>query len=174
MMAATTPTFSTSTPAASGERSTTARQSRCSPRSAGWASSSRLRRARAHRVAPWPRRAGHASEPRRMVILSPSTSLRVNSAKERVSASLRSARHRPASLRVRLTLWYGLLLGVPLVVFAIVCYLVFSRALLARTDRFVDDALGAFARELVAERRAASSIEESIRTTISDVRFPDL
>ncbi|HEY6220503.1 MAG TPA: HAMP domain-containing protein, partial [Gemmatimonadaceae bacterium] len=80
----------------------------------------------------------------------------------------------PASLRVRLTLWYGLLLGVPLVVFAIVCYLVFSRALLARTDRFVDDALGAFARELVAERRAASSIEEAIRTTISDVRFPDL
>jgi two-component system OmpR family sensor kinase len=80
----------------------------------------------------------------------------------------------PSSLRLRLTLWYALLLGLPLIAFAIVCYVVFSRALLDRTDRFIDDSLGAFSRELVAERRAASSIDEAMRTTINEVRFPDL
>jgi heavy metal sensor kinase len=80
----------------------------------------------------------------------------------------------PSSLRLRLTLWYALLLGLPLIGFAVVCYVVFSRALLSRTDRFIDDSLGAFSRELVAERRAASSVEDAMRTTINEVRFPDL
>ena len=33
----------------------------------------------------------------------------------------------PSSLRSRLTSWYALFLGAPLIVFAIVCYIVFAR-----------------------------------------------
>ena len=71
-------------------------------------------------------------------------------------------------------MWYAVLLGLPLIVFAIVCYVVFSRALLNRTDRFIGDALAAFSRELVAERRATSTLEQAMATTINEVRFPDL
>jgi two-component system, OmpR family, sensor kinase len=80
----------------------------------------------------------------------------------------------PSSLRFRLTFWYATLLAVPLIVFAVVCYVVFSRALLSRTDRFIDDALAAFSRELLAERRATSTLEQAMQTTIAEVRFPDL
>ena len=78
----------------------------------------------------------------------------------------------PSSLRLRLTLWYGILLGLPLVVFAIVCYIIFARALLNRTDLFVGDALGAFSRELVAERRATATLDQAMRTTATEVASP--
>ncbi|MFP5356479.1 MAG: hypothetical protein ACLGIK_15255, partial [Gemmatimonadota bacterium] len=61
----------------------------------------------------------------------------------------------PSSLRARLTLWFTVVLGIPLVAFAIVSYVVFDRTLLERTDHFVSDALSAFARELGNERRVA-------------------
>ncbi len=80
----------------------------------------------------------------------------------------------PSSLRSRLTLSYAVLLAVPLIVFAIICYVVFAGALMRRTDRFVGDALTAFSRELSAERRATTSAEEAIRTTVDEVRFRDL
>lgn len=80
----------------------------------------------------------------------------------------------PTSLRARLTLWYTLLLGLPLAVFAVACYVVFAQTLQARTDRFIGDALTAFARELAAERRAASSATAAMRTTVDEVRFRDL
>jgi len=82
----------------------------------------------------------------------------------------------PSSLRSRLTLWYTVLLGLPLIGFAVVCYLVFARALLQRTDRFIGDALTAFARELVAERRAAAGAgaAQAMRRTVDEVRFHDL
>ena len=80
----------------------------------------------------------------------------------------------PSSLRSRLTLWYTILLGVPLVAFAVVCYLVFARAVETRTDRFIDDALAAFSRELLAERRVASSGMGAIFSTVDEVRFHDL
>lgn len=80
----------------------------------------------------------------------------------------------PASLRFRLTLWYSALLALPLIVFALICYVVFARALLDRTDRFIDDALTAFSRELVAERRLAPDMEDAMRTTVEEVRFRDL
>lgn len=80
----------------------------------------------------------------------------------------------PSSLRLRLTLWYTVLLAVPLIVFAITCYVVFARALLERTDRFIGDALTAFSRELVVERRIASTVEAAMRTTVDEVRFHDL
>lgn len=80
----------------------------------------------------------------------------------------------PSSLRSRLTLWYSALLAVPLIAFALLCYFVFAHALLARTDRFIGDALAAFSRELVAERRAAATVEEAMQTTVDEVRFHDL
>jgi heavy metal sensor kinase len=80
----------------------------------------------------------------------------------------------PSSLRARLTLWYTVLLGLPLIVLAVGTYLVFSRALEGRTTRFTNDALTAFSRELVAERRATLSAREAIRSTVEEVRFQDL
>ena len=80
----------------------------------------------------------------------------------------------PLSLRSRLTGWYALFLGAPLVVFAIVCYIVFERTLEARTDQFINDALTAFSRELGAERRASLDANEAMQSTIEEVRFRDL
>ena len=80
----------------------------------------------------------------------------------------------PSSLRSRLTMWYALFLGAPLIVFAIVCYVVFSRTLEARTDQFINDALTAFSREMSAERRVALSISSAIRSTVEEVHFRDL
>src|SRR5215470_4357345 len=80
----------------------------------------------------------------------------------------------PSSLRSRLALWYTALLALPLIAFAIVCYVVFAQALLQRTDRFIGDALTAFSRELVAERRVALNADAAMRSTLDEVRFRDL
>ncbi len=80
----------------------------------------------------------------------------------------------PVSLRARLTLWFTLVLGAPLGVFAVGSYAVFERTLLARTDGFISDALGAFARELAAERRMRPGTEAAVAKTVEEVRFRDL
>lgn len=80
----------------------------------------------------------------------------------------------PSSLRVRLGLWHSVLLGVPLVVFAMVCYFAFSQALIGGTDRFVAEALAAFRRELTAERRAGLPTEQAMITTVREVRFREM
>lgn len=80
----------------------------------------------------------------------------------------------PSSLRARLTLWYTVLLSVPLIIFAVVSYLIFAAALDRRTDRFIGDALTAFAGELSAERRTALTAVDAMRSTIDEVRFRDL
>jgi two-component system OmpR family sensor kinase len=80
----------------------------------------------------------------------------------------------PQSLRVRLTLWYSVLLAVPLIGFAVAAYLVVGQAGQARTDRFLADALATFSRELGAERRAATSLESAVRKTLDEVHFRDL
>ncbi len=80
----------------------------------------------------------------------------------------------PSSLRSRLTLWYTILLGVPLVLFAVVCFVVVSRTLERRTDVFIGDALTTFSRELVAERRAALTVVDAMHTTVEEVRFREL
>ncbi len=80
----------------------------------------------------------------------------------------------PSTLRARLTLWYTALLGVPLIALAFGFYLLFARMLQARTDQFIDDALTAFSREAVAERRATLSPAAAIHTTVNEVRFHDL
>lgn len=80
----------------------------------------------------------------------------------------------PSTLRWRLTLWYTVLLGAPLIVLAIGFYALFARTLGNRTDQFIGDALSAFSRELIAERRAALSARGAIRSTVDEVRFRDL
>jgi two-component system OmpR family sensor kinase len=83
-------------------------------------------------------------------------------------------RLRPTTVRARLTLWYTLVLSIPLIVFAVVSFLIFSRTLQSRTDAFIRDALTVFARELVAERRVIPTIDHAIRVTVYEVRFQDL
>ncbi len=85
-----------------------------------------------------------------------------------------SRRWWPSSLRARITLWFAAVLGVPLVAFAVVSYVAFSRTLVSRTDRFVGDALSAFSRELANERRQAPNNEVAARTTAYEVRFRQL
>ncbi len=80
----------------------------------------------------------------------------------------------PTSLRSRLTLWYTIVLALPLILFALVSYVTFTRAVRTRTDEFIGDALTAFTRELAAERRAATDAERAIATTVNEVRFRDL
>jgi len=80
----------------------------------------------------------------------------------------------PATLRGRLTLWYTIVLGVPLVAFAEIGYLTFASALRERTEGFIGEALTAFTRELAAERRVHDTSEEAVRTTVEEVRFRDL
>jgi len=80
----------------------------------------------------------------------------------------------PKSVRGRLTVWYSVMLCLPLVAFAVVSYLAFSRTLMSRTDGFLNDALTVFGNELLVERRQASAPEEAIRTTVHEVRFQDL
>jgi two-component system OmpR family sensor kinase len=80
----------------------------------------------------------------------------------------------PSSIRVRLTVWYAILLGIPLAVFAIISYIAFSRALVGGTDRFIGEALAAFERELGAERRAGLGITDAMRATVHEVRFREL
>lgn len=67
-----------------------------------------------------------------------------------------------------------MLLGVPLVLFAVISYVAFSRALVGGTDRFIAEALSAFSRELGAERRAGLTAQQAMTTTIYEVRFHDL
>lgn len=80
----------------------------------------------------------------------------------------------PSSLRWRLTLLYAALFAIPMVALAIGFYALFARTLTERTDAFVGDALTAFSRELVAERRAAMTASDAIRSTVDEVRFRDL
>jgi heavy metal sensor kinase len=80
----------------------------------------------------------------------------------------------PSSVRARLTLWYTVLVGLPLIAFAVVCYIAFARALLSRTDRFISDALVAFSREVLAERRVNASVEIAMRVTVNEMRFREL
>jgi heavy metal sensor kinase len=80
----------------------------------------------------------------------------------------------PKSVRARLTLWYTLVLTVPLAAFAVVSYVVFSRALYSRTDAFISDALTVFGREVVAERRAVPELNAAIYATLAEVRFQEV
>jgi heavy metal sensor kinase len=80
----------------------------------------------------------------------------------------------PQSLRARLTLWYTIVLGLPLVAFATVSFFVLDRALLHRADSFLDETLGAFTTELQSEQREESNTPDAIRASLHDVQFRDV
>ena len=48
---------------------------------------------------------------------------------------------RPRTVRARLTLWYTIVLAVPLIGFALASYFIFARTLINRTDSFIRDGL---------------------------------
>ena len=77
----------------------------------------------------------------------------------------------PTSLRWRLTLSYTLLLALPLVAFALSCYIVVARALEARTDVFISDALGTLSRDLESERRFRGALLPAMLQSVRDMRF---
>jgi signal transduction histidine kinase len=80
----------------------------------------------------------------------------------------------PSPLRRQLTVIYTIALALPLIIFASVSYVTFERALLARTDHFIGDALNVFTREAVAERMQSASVRTAIATTVSEVKFRDV
>jgi two-component system, OmpR family, sensor kinase len=80
----------------------------------------------------------------------------------------------PQSLRARLTLWYTLVLGAPLVAFAGASFLVLERALLHRADSFLDETLGAFTTELASEQQEEATASRAIASSLHDVRFRDV
>jgi heavy metal sensor kinase len=80
----------------------------------------------------------------------------------------------PQSLRARLTLWYTLVLGAPLVAFAGASFLVLDRALLHRSDAFLDETLGAFTTELRSEQQEERTTPRAIAASLHDVQFSDV
>jgi heavy metal sensor kinase len=82
--------------------------------------------------------------------------------------------HWPQSLRARLTLWYTLVLGAPLVAFAGASFFVLDRSLLHRADGFLDETLGAFTTELQSEQQEESTISAAIQASLHDVQFRDV
>jgi heavy metal sensor kinase len=80
----------------------------------------------------------------------------------------------PQSLRGRLTLWYTLVLGLPLVAFAGASFLVLDRALLHRADAFLDETLGAFTTELASEQQEEPNATLAIAASLNDVQFREV
>ena len=82
--------------------------------------------------------------------------------------------HWPQSLRARLTLWYILVLGLPLVAFAGASFLVLDRALIHRSDAFLDETLGAFTTELASEQIEEPTAARAIASSLHDVQFREV
>ena len=80
----------------------------------------------------------------------------------------------PQSLRARLTLWYTLVLGGPLVAFAGASFFVLDRALLHRADAFLDETLGAFTTELRSEQSEEPTASLAVAASLHDVQFRDV
>jgi heavy metal sensor kinase len=80
----------------------------------------------------------------------------------------------PFSVRARLTTWYTLVLGVPLITFAALSYVGLGRTLLNRTDVFLDEALSAFAKELTAESMETPTSALAVRAALDEMQFREL
>jgi heavy metal sensor kinase len=80
----------------------------------------------------------------------------------------------PTSVRARLTVWYTLVLGAPLVLFAAASFLVLERALHRRTDNFLEAALAAFGTSLRGELYEMPTTKLAIRAALTEFRFRDL
>lgn len=81
---------------------------------------------------------------------------------------------RPRSIRTRLALWYAAVLGLMLVGFAAVAYVVLARTLEARTDATLADASSAVLASLAAERREEGNDTAAIAAVLDEFRFRDL
>lgn len=77
----------------------------------------------------------------------------------------------PATIRKRLTLWYTIILGAPLVVFAAVSWFELRYTLSSRTDEFMDQALEAFERELRVEQLEHPRPIDAIHAGLNEMRF---
>jgi two-component system OmpR family sensor kinase len=77
------------------------------------------------------------------------------------------------TLRWRLTLWYSGALALVLTVFAAVSLLVLARVLASRSDRFLEEARGAYLVELHVELEELGSVEAAARAAVRDTRFRD-
>jgi two-component system, OmpR family, sensor kinase len=80
----------------------------------------------------------------------------------------------PHTLRARLTLWYTLVLGAPLVAFAGASFLVLDRALVHRADAFIDETIGAFTKELASEQHEEATATLAIESSLADVQFHEV
>lgn len=78
------------------------------------------------------------------------------------------------TLRARLTLWYLLVLAVPLVGFTVVADRVLSQILLGRTDYYIIDGLSAFGEGIQGELRERANATLAIMDAFHEVRFPQL
>jgi heavy metal sensor kinase len=77
------------------------------------------------------------------------------------------------SLRWRLTLWYTGVLALVLTLFAAGSLLVLARVLASRSDRFLEEARGAYLVELRVELDELGSVEAAARAAVRDTRFRD-
>ena len=72
----------------------------------------------------------------------------------------------PRTVRARLTLWYTIVLAIPLIVFALASYFIFARTLINRTDSFIRDGLQVFAPSGHPFRFPAWSVRRVLRPWI--------
>lgn len=77
------------------------------------------------------------------------------------------------SVRWRLTLWYAAALTLGLCLFAAASFVVISRVLNTRADRFLRDARGGFLVELAVEATEFPEDEKAVRMAVQEVRFEE-
>ncbi len=78
-----------------------------------------------------------------------------------------------ASIRWRLTGWYVATLAVALVVVSLGSFLVLSRVLAYRLDRFLEEARGAYVAELEVEFEELGTVRAAVAAAVRDTRFSD-
>ena len=86
---------------------------------------------------------------------------------------MRARLQRFRSLRWRLTFWYSGVLALVLTIFAVVSLLVLARVLASRSDRFLEEARGAYLVELHVELDELGTVEAAARAAVRDTRFRD-
>ena len=79
----------------------------------------------------------------------------------------------PTSVRWRLTLWYALVLAVPLTLFSVGSRYVLAKVLTSRADFFLEEARGTFLAELNIELADLTPLK-AVRAAMRDVRFRDI
>lgn len=78
-----------------------------------------------------------------------------------------------ASIRWRLTLWYGAMVALLLTIFAAGSILVLARGLTVREDRFLEESRGAFLTELIVEHHELGTVRPAAVAAVGDVKFSD-